>query len=173
MNDRIHRLLEVLDVNGKRIHTLLTRLTQCENTAEDLIQELFIRLSKSESFDRAHDATGYVVRAAMNLAFEWRRREKRTIQSASLVIEPASQDASPPEVLEAKEQCAQVLNALDRISDLGREVIVLHQLQGESYDSIASQTNKTPHQVRAICVKAIGRIRKLLNCSVSTKEESK
>lgn len=173
MNDVVRRLLDVLEEHGKRIHILLTRLTQCENTAEDLMQELFIRMSRSESFGSAEDSTAYVIRSAVNLAFEWRRKEKRSMQSIEFDDPLASQDRSPMDALEVKEQTAQVMDALDRISDVGREVIVLHRLEGQSYESIAAQMNKTPHQVRAICSKAIGQIRAKLSAPLSTKDESK
>jgi RNA polymerase sigma-70 factor (ECF subfamily) len=137
------------------------------------MQELFIRMSRSKSFTRAEDSTAYVIRAAVNLAFEWRRKEKRTIQSVGFDAMLTSRDTSPADALEVKEQAAQVMDALDQISDLGREVIVLHRLQGQSYESIAAQMNKTPHQVRAICSKAIGQIRERLSAPLSTKEESK
>lgn len=176
MNDSVRRLLEVLEESGKRIHTLLTRLTLCENTAEDLMQELFIRMSRSESFGHAQDPTAYVIRGALNLAFEWRRKEKRTVHGVhgiSYDARLASADSSPADALEAKEQATRVMSALGQISELGREVIVLHRLEGQSYESIASQLNKTPHQVRAICSKAIGQLRERLSASLSTKDESK
>ncbi len=165
MSERAQRLLDLLESHGGRIHTLLTRLTLCESTAEDLLQDLFIRLCRSDSFDRARNPTAYAIRAATNLAFEWRRKQQRTIKSQSLTDEPISQDRSPGDVLEHKEQYARVLRALDGMSELSRQVIILHRLQGESYDAIASQLGKTPHQVRAICSKAIGQIRDLLDSS--------
>ncbi len=174
MSNRIQRLLNLLESDGRRIHVLLTRLTLCENTAEDLMQELFIRLSKSESFDQANDQTAYAIRAATNLAFEWRRKQRRTIRSQSLTDEPIARNTSPADMLEREEQHARVLQALDKMSDLSRQVIVLHRLDGESYDAIASQLGKTPHQVRAICSKAISQLRDLLGGSHAVcKEESK
>jgi len=167
MSERVQRLLDLLESHGGRIHTLLTRLTLCESTAEDLQQDLFLRLSKSDSFDRARNQTAYAIRAAMNLAFEWRRKQKRTICSQSLTDDPIAQDTSPGDVLEYKEQCARVLHALDGVSELSRQVIVLHGLQEESYDAIALQLDKTPHQVRAICSKAISQLRDLLGSSTS------
>ena len=80
---------------------------------------------------------------------------------------------SPSDLLEQYEQRASVLQALDGMSELSRQVIVLHRLQGESYEAIASQIEKTPHQVRAICSKAIGQLRDLLgNVPSACTEES-
>jgi len=167
MSERVQRLLDLLESHGGRIHTLLTRLTLCESTAEDLLQDLFIRLSKSDSFDHAHNHTAYAIRAAMNLAFEWRRKQRRTIKPQRLTDEPIAQDISPADAFEQQEQYARVLRALEEMSELSRQVIILHRLQDETCDAIALQLDKTPHQVRAICSKAIGQLRDLLGSSTS------
>ena len=174
MSGRCQRLLELLDSHGGRIHALLTRLTLCESTAEDLLQDLFIRLSKSDSFDRAHNQEAYAIRAATNLAFDWRRKQQRSIRSQSLTNEPVARGGSPRDMLEHQEQYARVLAALDGMSELRRQVIVLHRLHGESYDAIALHLGKTPHQVRAICSKALAQLRESLGKPPSLySEESK
>ena len=107
----------------------------------------------------------------MNLAFEWRRKQKRTIVPQRLANDPIAQDMSPADALEQKEQYARVLRALEGMSELSRQVIVLHRLQDETYDAVALQLDKTPHQVRAICSKAIGQLRDLLGSSTSSCSE--
>lgn len=109
MTERVTRLLELLDTDGRRLHVLLTRLTLCETTAEDLLQELFLRLSKSNSFDSARNHTAYAFRAATNLAFEWRRKQSRTVQPESLATDPIAKTRSAEESLELGESCDEVL----------------------------------------------------------------
>ncbi len=152
--------------------SLLTRLTLSQTTAEDLLQDLFVRLSNSRSFDRARDPTAYVIRAAANLAFQWRRTQRRTSILQGLPDEPIDRSMSAEAILEHQEQCSRVLQALDRMSELSRHVILLHGLQGESYDTIASELEKTPHQVRAICAKAIHQLRDLLGTPSSKEDPS-
>ncbi len=162
MNQRVQQLLAILESHGSRIHVLLTRLTMCESTAEDLLQELFLRLSKSESFGDAQNQTAYVIRTATNLAFEWRRKQQKSVRSESLSDDPVAPTSSPGDSLERCESRAEILRALDQLSELSRQVIVLHRLEEQSYESIAVQLQKTPHQVRAICSKAIAHLREIL-----------
>ncbi|MEZ6101646.1 MAG: sigma-70 family RNA polymerase sigma factor [Pirellulaceae bacterium] len=162
MNQRVRQLLAILESHGSRIHVLLTRLTMCESTAEDLLQELFLRLSKSESFGNARDQTAYAIRTATNLAFEWRRIQQKRVRSESLTDDPVAPTSSPDDSLERRESCAQVLHALDQLSEISRQVIVLHRLEEQSYESIAAQLQKTPHQVRAICSKGVAQLRQIL-----------
>ncbi len=47
MRDRQKELLELLDKSGANLYALLTRLTLREDIAEELMQELFIKLINS------------------------------------------------------------------------------------------------------------------------------
>lgn len=38
------RILEILESHGRSLFALMTRLTLCEEVAEDLMQELFLKL---------------------------------------------------------------------------------------------------------------------------------
>ena len=73
MIERRRKILQLLDTSGPRLHRLLTRLTRREDVVGDLLQELFTRLWSSNGFDEAQDPYAYAYRAAVNLAFEWRR----------------------------------------------------------------------------------------------------
>ena len=78
MKDRPLNLLELLDRAGPSLHVLLTRLTLRQDVAEELMQELFIRLHNSRSFIRTAKPSAYAFRTAVNLAMDWRRRKKKT-----------------------------------------------------------------------------------------------
>ena len=45
LGDDGKRLLTLLETTGRRLHVLLVRLTQREDVAEDLMQELFLKLT--------------------------------------------------------------------------------------------------------------------------------
>ena len=153
-------ILELLHREGRRIHSLLTRLTLSEDAAEDLMQELFLRLNRAKGFAKAQDQTAYAIRSATNLAFEWHRKQR---QVGGVEVEPISELPEPPEILERKEQYEQVIRALGEMSPLARQVIVLSRLESNSYECIAAQIGKTPHQVRAIASKAIRQLKKVLH----------
>ena len=84
-------------------------------------------------------------------------------------IEPESTTPSPLSILEKKEQYEQILVALDQMSELTRQVVVLSRLEGHSHESVARQIGKSPHQVRALLSKAIGQLKKCLDTRVSRK----
>ena len=162
MRDRQKELLELLDKSGANLYALLTRLTLREDVAEELMQELFIKLINSRSFDKAGNRQAYTRRAAINLAFDWRRRQKRNPLRLDQVREPASNDSSPFGKLVQAEELDEILNAIGQMNKVPREAFVMRYIQEESYDYIAKQLDKTAHHVRALCSRALNHLRNVL-----------
>ena len=162
MRDRQKELLELLDKSGANLYALLTRLTLREDVAEELMQELFIKLINSRHFDKAGNRQAYTRRAAINLAFDWRRRQKRNPLRLDQVREPASNDSSPLGKLVQAEELDEILNAIGQMNKVPREAFVMRYIQEESYDYIAKQLDKTTHHVRALCSRALNRLRNVL-----------
>ena len=162
MQKRHKELLELLDKSGASLFTLLTRLTLREETAEELMQELFIKLSKSRGFEKSTRRDAYARRAAINLAFDWRRKFRQKLNLSAVVCEPVSHESSPLSKLIRTEELEEMLDTIGRLNKSWRQAIVMRYNQQQSYDYIAEQMEKTPHHVRAICSKALNRLRDLL-----------
>jgi len=162
LRSRHEELLELLDKSGAELFALLTRLTLREDIAEELMQELFIKLSHSRGLDKAANPKAYARRAAINLAFDWRRGHKRAALRPGQVHRKASNDESPLAKMIHSEELRQTLDALGQLKQASREVLVMRYIQQESYDDIAEQTGKTSHQVRAICSRAVHQLRRIV-----------
>jgi RNA polymerase sigma-70 factor (ECF subfamily) len=173
LRSRQKELLELLDKSGADLYALLTRLTLREDIAEELMQELFIKLNNSKGIGNVANWNAYARRAAINLAFDWRRSQKRAVLTVKKFSEPISNDNSPVGKLIHSEELQQTLDAVDRLKKSSREVLVMRYLQQESYDDIAEQLGKTSHQVRALCSRAIHHLRDVLgsNEHKSSKKE--
>jgi len=154
----------MLETHGGELHALLTRLTLRATVAEDLLQELFLKLRGSPGFAKATNRKAYLFQSAINLAFDWRRAQRLTTET--LVTEPPGPTESPLERMIDAEQMEHVVDAMQHLSELSRQVIVLHYLQQKDYAEIAPQLGKTEHQVRGICHKALERLQTLLQPAV-------
>ena len=173
MRSRQKELLELLDKSGADLYALLTRLTLREDIAEELMQELFIKLNNSRGTGNAANLHAYARKSAINLAFDWRRSQKRMVPTTGRFSEPVSTEDSPLRKLIHTEELTETLDAVGRLKKSSREVLVMHYLQQESYDNIAEQLGKTSHQVRALCSRAIRNLRDVLgsNEHKSSKKE--
>ena len=162
MRDRQKELLELLDKSGANLFALLTRLTLREDVAEELMQELFIKLNNTSRFDKVRNRYAYARKTAINLAFEWRRNRKLNRVGLDNISEPASNDSSPLNKLIRTEELEEILNAIDKLNKVPREAFVMRYIQQEPYDYIAEQLGKTVHHIRALCSRALTRIRYIL-----------
>jgi len=155
------------------LYALLVRLTLREDAADDLLQELVVRLSQSDGFLLAESALGYARRAAIHLAFDWHRKRRREGKIGELLEEPAAQAASPLNVLIAREDHERIVAGMERLSALGRTCLVLHYIEQLSYTEIAEQLGATPHQIRAVCHKGIRRLRHVMGAQSDDKKGGK
>lgn len=162
MSDRQEKVLELLDTSGVHLHALLGRLTLDGHAPGDLMQELFIRLSGSNGFDRAKNPFSYAYKVAINLAFEWRRKRK-------IKYQPLEEDCLPPDTgpstlerMIRTEELNQILDATSQLSELARNVVVMRYIEHQPYEEIAQQLGKRPHHLRSVNAKALARLQALL-----------
>ncbi len=120
----------------------LTRLVGHADTARDLTQEVFLRVLRAD-VPRAgtEQLRGWVFRIARNLALNHLRDRGRRPDPAPLPetsAQPARQELSMA-----------VREALARLADLDRDVFLLREAAGLSYDEIGCACELTTDAVRA------------------------
>lgn len=152
----------MFETSGPRLHRLLARLTLSEDEVGDLLQELFLRLWNSRAFNKAKDPFSYAYRAAVNLAFEWRRKQKKSSRLTESGCLPKKRSSSVLGKMIQNEELEQVLDATMQLTGLARDVVVMHYIEQESYEAIARRLGKKPQYLRALNAKAIARLRELL-----------
>jgi RNA polymerase sigma factor (sigma-70 family) len=170
VTDQRERLLALLETSGPRLLGLLTRLTLRPDVAEDLLQELFLKLDRSRGLGKVNDLTGYALRAAVHLVFDWRQKQKKTPAWQSLRIEPGADVRGPLADLVRREELERVLAALDTLPQQIRDCLVLHYVQDWSHDAIAEHLGKSAHQVRGLCYKGIVYLRRLVGDRTSSEK---
>jgi RNA polymerase sigma factor (sigma-70 family) len=163
-------LLSLLEDHGADLLALFTRITLRADVAEDLLQELFLKLRNAGGLVCADNRKAYLFRTAMHLAFDWRRKRRVT---EPLPTEVAVRAKLPLDHLIGVEQLEEVLDALQSLSELNREVLVLRYLQSHDYPKIAEMLGKTEHHVRSICSKALGQLRAALQTESEQREPYK
>jgi RNA polymerase sigma-70 factor (ECF subfamily) len=162
MKDRYKRVLELLEADGPHLHRLLARLTRREDVTGDLLQELVIRLCRSRGLEKAQNPFAYAYRAAVNLAFEWRRRQRACVHQT---VETGDLPVAAPSPLGAvieEEELERVLDAAARLDAVAREAVLLRYLEQMSYEDIGRRLGKKPQHVRSLTSKALAQLRVLL-----------
>lgn len=162
MKKRQKKLLKLLESSGPSLHRLLTRLTLREEIAEDLMQELFIKLNNYGGLGKVRNLGAFARTTAMNLAFDWRRRQKLSTAAIHELGEEAAKTQGPLERLVLNEELVQTLDAIEKLGPEARQVLVMRTIEQADYEEIAEQVGKSAHHIRGICHRARKQLKEIL-----------
>jgi RNA polymerase sigma-70 factor (ECF subfamily) len=135
---------ELVTQHTRRVFGLAYRFTGRVDEAEDLVQEVFVKVY--QTLDRYRDTegpfAGWLMTVARNTAIDHYRRRKqelirRTDDAAALEAMPAG-DEPPVARLEREERARLVHRAVRALPPDLRLPLVLCDLQGQPYDEIAA-----------------------------------
>ncbi len=159
-------LEQIMKLWGERVRGYLVRLTGNQTVAEDLTEETFVRLYQTRHrFQPAkHSGTfsTWLFGIAANLGREhlrWKNRHPTSpLEEAP---EPLGQD-SPNGQAESREKANAVREAIARLPDDLREVILLSEYEEMSHAQIAAMSGCTPKAVERRLCRARELLRKAL-----------
>jgi RNA polymerase sigma-70 factor (ECF subfamily) len=154
------KLLRLLEEFGPGVRACFIKVTSRGDLSDDLLQELFLRLCDSEGLAQARSRQRYLLRAAINLALDWRKHNSKQRAIEGVLEDAADQWDSTVDALILREDFERVLAAMEGLSAAQRELITLRYFDGLSFEEIASRLKSTRHRVRALCSKAIAALRK-------------
>lgn len=140
--------------NADQVYRLLLRMTGNADDAFDLSQDTFVRVFSSlDRFDARASLGTWIYQIALNEGRQFLRRQR--LQRAKLAeMEPSKEPASQ----RASDIRLDVAEALDRLPEEERTLVVLRYFEQLSYDQIAEATGKPAGTVAS----GLNRARKLL-----------
>ena len=129
---------------SRRIFNLAYRFTNSIDAAEDLTQEVFVRVYRTlDQFDsRQGDLSHWLMRVARNLVIDdYRHRQRNPQNSAADDVEDHTYhlhavEGSAQREMERKELAAQVHEAIDRLQPDLRTCVILRDIEELSYQEI-------------------------------------
>lgn len=136
---------EIVHTHTRRIYNLCYRFTASREEAQDLTQEVFLRVFRTlKSYDAGQGALGvWMHRVARNLLIDHYRATRHQRASVSLedelprLEEKPSRALPPDRGVALGELSAAIQQALARLSPELREAVILRDLQGLEYREIA------------------------------------
>ncbi|MEI9988979.1 MAG: sigma-70 family RNA polymerase sigma factor [Rhizomicrobium sp.] len=132
--------------------------------AEDLTQETFERLVRSENFSGSGRVSGYVFRVAVNLLRDRRRsagyRKMQTFSAfepelLEMISNELLEDREPERVLIGREGLLEVLKCLDELGERTKTVFILYRLEGMKQREIADVLGMGLSTVEKYCMQAM------------------
>jgi RNA polymerase sigma-70 factor (ECF subfamily) len=132
---------EIVQTHSARVYRLAYRLTGNQHDAEDLTQEVFVRVFRSLSTYTPGTFEGWLHRITTNLFLDMVRRKQR-IRFDALAEDAAerlaSREPSPAQHFHDNHFDADVQQALDTLAPEFRAAVVLCDIEGLSYEEIAA-----------------------------------
>ena len=133
--------------HGRSVRQYLRALTGGSDIADDLAQDVFVRVVQSADGYRPQERErAWLFRIARNAAIDHRRRAAVRPQPAAEAREPAT---APVQALRSA-----LAEAFGRLPEAEREAFLLAELGGLSYAEIALTLDLTPAAVRSALYRA-------------------
>jgi RNA polymerase sigma-70 factor (ECF subfamily) len=129
--------------------------------ADDLVQEVFLRLSKRSELEAIENVQGYLFETAANVLRD--RIRRRAVRQAGNHVEYDEtahivEDFSPERVLVGKQMLADVVSAIQELPERTRTVFVLQRFEELSYGEIAKRLGISVSSVEKHMMKAIAHL---------------
>ena len=157
--------VEKLGILFERYHgqlfNFLLRLTGNRHLSEDLVQEVFVRLLKYRHTYRGESRFAtWMFRIARNARIDYFRRSPQAdVSIEDEVREFVSLAPAPGEQMEQEEEMQIMLDALARLPEDRREVLLLRGFQGLRFEEIAKALNCSVNTVKGRAFRGIRDLR--------------
>ncbi|MDD6160939.1 MAG: sigma-70 family RNA polymerase sigma factor [Oscillospiraceae bacterium] len=152
---------QLLDRYQKPVYHQALRLVSHPEDAADVTQEVFLKVWKYlPTFRGESSFSTWLYRMTDNAALDLLRREKKRRGDSSLdddegmAVIPVDPAATPQEALERSERQRAVSDALGRLSEEHRRVLVLREINGLSYEEIGQVLELAPGTVKSRIARA-------------------
>jgi RNA polymerase sigma factor (sigma-70 family) len=140
------------------------RRTGSSAVAEELTQELFMRLLRRPDLFQMDSVEGYVFEAAANLARDQARRDAARGGGRHVQIETEGLPMQEPDaerVVESRKRLKAVLGAIERLPPRTRDVLMLRRFENMSYAQIAARLGISVSAVEKQMVKGMAALEQL------------
>ncbi len=164
--DKANRFQKLVEPHFERLYRLAVRLTGSRNDAEDLVQETLTRLyADADSLSAVADLGPYLSRVLYNRFVDEHRAAKRrplTLVGDKELPEAADDAAGPARLSEAGSDASRLTQALSKLSEEHRQLVLLHDAEGYSLREIEAITGTTIGTLKSRLSRARARLRDLL-----------
>ena len=148
---------------GDRLYRLAFRLLRRSDEAEDVVQEVFLKLlGMGEKLDTYRNKEALAMTMVRNLALD-RIRTRHTVSEEEVTLPEQTVRDDPPDILlDRKEKAGRAMAIIDALGEPARSVIHMRDVEGCAYEEIATVTGLTVNNVRVVLSRARKRVRETL-----------
>lgn len=137
----------------------MERRVRVRADAQDVAQEVYLRLLRTSQTDLIEEPQAYLYRMATNLAAEWHMRACESKPHSSAELEALLETRTPEVRFDEEQDQARLRAALGGLDVMPRAVIFLKLREGMTNEEIASHLGITRRMVKRHLVNAYEELR--------------
>jgi RNA polymerase sigma-70 factor (ECF subfamily) len=126
--------------------------------AEDVVQEAWFRLKRTNDFDLVQEPVAYLYRLVRNLAIDTRRtltRETARTASESAADVLTDEQPSPEQAILARDELRVVLEALAELPERTRIAVRMNRMEGRKLQEVANHLGLSVTRTHALIAEGI------------------
>ncbi len=132
-------------------------------TAEDLVQDLFLKISGMDFPDGLRSAEAFLYRIGSNLMLDRLKQQRRQVaredrwnrESVGEAAEPAASDPPADEVIAARQRLERLLRGIERLQPQVAAAFRLHKFDGLSHAEVAQRLGVSRSSVEKYIMSAL------------------
>ena len=152
---------------NKKVYNYIFYKTKDDAVSEEIMQDSFLTLYnfiEDKGSKQENELKNIVLTIARNILMSYSSKIKRRNNKFNENITEIYEEriVNPEEVVENKETADEMYKALNKISELQREAIILVKLKGLSYKDAGRELNKSEDEIKQLIYRAKKSLKKIL-----------
>lgn len=148
----------------RQLHRYLIRRLAQRQDAEDLAQEVYLRLLRIDGAKRVHKPVAYIFGIASHVVADFRSESRQGHERLHERLDdrddfPDDRASSPDEMEERLNLQQQIERAFKRLPRTHALVLIAHKHRGLSYEEVAAELGLSVHTVEKYITQAKAQIR--------------
>lgn len=148
-------LAEVADGNGKDLLRFLRARLRNDSDADDLAQEVYLRLLRVKDSTQIQNRRAYVLRVAANVANEWWLLARNRLDHSSEPLAAMSDGEDPVHEALIAQDMKRLETALETLSPKCQAVVLMHRRDQFTYKEIGSRLGISVSMVKKYLVRGL------------------
>lgn len=142
----LRKLAVLFERHHRPLYNYFLHMNGKPDLSEDLVQDVFFRILRyRHTYDEKRAFTGWMYQIARNTSIDHANKQRgelqlvteRTEEDDRQVAEPVSQMPGADETIRKRQEVRLLRQALERLPEDKREILVLSRFQNLAYDQIA------------------------------------
>lgn len=155
-------LARVSEETNRDVISFLRRRLSNHADADDLSQEVYIRLLRIKEPGDIRNWRAYVLRVAANVAYEWKLLARNQRIHSSELLESLSESSDTEHEAYVDQQMNALNKAIETLTPKCRKVLMMHRRDRYTYSEIAAEMDISVSMVKKYLTRGLARCQEVM-----------